>query len=283
VVSATSYLAGMRGVSRRAIVVMTSGVASYLLVRMLVLDVGSPGLAERASGFGFSIVEPADLVRRFEGRAWMFYLYNLVCSIATVLFAEPKGGVWRFVWELTTGTLHPWTVVSVASSTAATVLIGWFVWSRRSAIRAWRLESQDRLVIVFAGVLLANAVISFPYTKNVIMSPSGVFLGLAVYAASRAWLQAIPPRHAVTIVLFAVLTCGWAFRVAGNHYNLRWTAADQRAEWVTVDNWLDRQRIVLRTANARTLHDVLRRDALVNHPTPFQPSTRWTRWFDIDW
>jgi hypothetical protein len=204
--------------------------------------------------------------------------------MATVLFAEPKGGVWRFTWELTTGTVHPWTLVSVVSSTTATLLIGWFVWSRRMAIRRWRLDEADRLVIVFAGVLLANAVISFPYTKNVIMSPSGVFLGLAVYAASRAWLQAIPQRHAaITVVLFAVLTCGWAFRVAGNHYNLRRTAAEQRAEWVTVDSWLDRQHIALPTADARALHDALRRDALVNHPTPFQPSTRWTAWFDIDW
>ena len=284
VVSVAAYLVGMRGISRNAVVTMTVCVAAYMLVRMLVLNVGSPSLAERASGFGFSTLEPADLIRRFEGRAWVFYIYNVVSSIATVLFAEPKGGVWRFTWELTTGTVHPWSVVSVVSSTAATVLIAWFAWSRRAAIRRWQLDEADRLVIVFAGVLLANAVISFPYTKNVIMSPSGVFLGLAVYAASRAWLQAIPRHHAaITIVLFAVLTCGWAFRVAGNHYNLRRTAAEQRAEWVTVDNWLDRQRIALRSADARALHDALRRDALVNHPTPFQPSTRWTRWFDIDW
>jgi hypothetical protein len=284
VVSVAAYVVGMRGVSRTALITMTVAVVAYMLVRMLVLDVGSPSLSERASGFGFSTLEPADLVRRFEGRAWVFYLYNIVSSIATVLFAEPKGGVWRFVWELTTGTLHPWTVVSVMSSTAATVLIAWFVWSRRAAIRRWHLESADRLVIVFAGVLLANAVISFPYTKNVIMSPSGVFLGLAVYAASRAWLQAIPQRHAaITVVLFTVLTCGWAFRVAGNHYNLRRTAAEQRAEWVTVDSWLDRQHIALRSADARALHDALRRDALVNHSTPFQPSTRWRNWFDIDW
>jgi hypothetical protein len=139
-------------------------------------------------------------------------------------------------------------------------------------------------VVVFAGVLVANAVISFPYTKNVIMSPAGVFLGLAVYAAARAWLQAIPQRNAaITVVLFTVLTCGWAFRVAGNHYNLRRTAAEQRAEWVMVDSWLVRQRIALRSADARTLHDALRRDALVNHPTPFQPSTRWADWFDMDW
>jgi hypothetical protein len=284
VVSATAYLTGMRGVSRRAVIEMTIGVAVYLLVRMLVLDVGSPSLAERASGFGFSIIEPADLVRRFDGRAWIFYLYNVVSSIATVLFAEPKGGVWRFVWEMTIGTVHPWTVVSVLSSTAATVLVAWFVWSRRAAIRTWRLDDHDRLVIVFAMVLLANGVISFPYTKNVIMSPAGVFLGLAVYSAARAWLDAQQPRHmALTIALFAVLTCGWAFRVAGTHYTLRWSAAEQRAEWVTVDRWLDRQRIVLRTADARALRDTLRHDALVNHPTPCQPSSRWTRWFDIDW
>jgi len=284
VVSVAAYVVGMRGVSRTALITMTVAVVAYMLVRMLVLDVGSPSLSERASGFGFSTLEPADLVRRFEGRAWAFYLYNIVSSIATVLFAEPKGGVWRFVWELTTGTLHPWTVVSVMSSTAATMLIAWFVWSRRAAIRRWHLDEADRLVIVFGGVLLANAVISFPYTKNVIMSPSGVFLGLAVYAASRAWLQAMPQRYvAITVVLFTVLTCGWAFRVAGNHYNLRRSAAEQRAEWVTVDSWLDRQHIALRNADARALHDALRRDALVNHPTPFQPSTRWRNWFDIDW
>lgn len=284
VVSVAAYVVGMRGVSRTALTTMTVAVVAYMLVRMLVLDVGSPSLSERASGFGFSTLEPADLVRRFEGHAWVFYLYNIVSSIVSVLFAEPKGGVWRFVWELTTGTLHPWTVVSVMSSTAATVLIAWFVWSRRAAIRRWHLDGADRLVIVFAFVLLANAMISFPYTKNVIMSPSGVFLGLAVYAASRAWLQAIPQRPAaITVVLFTVLTCGWAFRVAGNHYNLRRTAAEQRAEWVTVDSWLDRQHIALRSADARALHDALRRDALVNHPTPFQPSTGWRNWFDIDW
>jgi hypothetical protein len=284
VVSVSAYLVGMRGVSRGAIVAMTAGVAMYVLLRMFVLDVGSPSLAERASGFGFSILEPADLVRRFEGRASLFYVYNIASSVATVLFAEPKGGVWRFVWELATGTVHPWTAVSVASSTAAAVLVGWFVWSRRAIVRTWRFETSDRLVIVFAAVLFANAVISFPYTKNVIMSPSGVFLALAVYAASRAWLQATAQRHvAVTVVLFAVLTCGWAFRVAGIHYNLRRASAEQRAEWVTVDRWLDRQRIVIRTADGRALQDTLRRDAMVNHPTPFQPSRRWAQWFDIDW
>lgn len=284
VVAVAAYVSGMRGVSRAAVLTMTLCVVVYMLIRVMVLDVGSPSLTERASGFGFSILEPSDLARRFEGRAWIFYVYNVVSSIATVLFAEPKGGVWRFVWELTTGTVHPWTIVSVMSSTAATILVGWFVWSRLDAIRAWRLEAHDRIVLIFAVVLFVNAFVSYPYTKNVIMGPAGVFLGLAVYAAARAWLQVAPRRRvALTVVLFTVLTCGWAFRVAGNHYNLRRTAAEKRAEWVSVDRWLERQQIALRTNDARALRDALRRDALVNHPTPLQPSTQWARWFDIDW
>jgi hypothetical protein len=71
--------------------------------------------------------------------------------------------------------------------------------------------------------------------------------------------------------------------MAGNHYNLRRTAAEQRAEWVSVDSWLERQRISLDDPEARALRDTLRRDAVWTHPTPFQPSVRWAQWFDIDW
>jgi len=80
-----------------------------------------------------------------------------------------------------------------------------------------------------------------------------------------------------------VLTCGWAYRVVGIHYNLRRTAAEQRAVWVTVDTWLDRQRIALVSPEAQTLRDALRADALRNHPTPYQPTSAWMQWFDIDW
>jgi hypothetical protein len=147
-------------------------------------------------------------------------------------------------------------------------------------------------------------VISFPYTKNVIMSPAGVFLAPAVFAAARAWLNgpglaasgdgrashrdergarlAARPS-ALTAVLLLALACGWAFRSAGVHYNLRRTAASERTEWIEVDAWLERQRIVVDGPQALSLRDALRRDAIWNHPTPFQPTARWTRWFDIDY
>jgi len=284
VVCAGAYVLGARGLSRRAVLAMTVCLAAYLGLRQLFLDVGAPSLAERASGFGFRILEPSDLIARFSSQPWTFYAYNVVSSVSTVLFSEPKGGVWRFAFEVTTGSVHPWTAVSVASSSAATALVVWFAWRRRDRLRTWTFEHDDRLVWLFVVILAANAAISFPYTKNVIMSPAGVFLGLAVTAASREWFAGRTRMPVVvTSVLFAVLTCGWAYRVAGNHYNLRWTAAEQRAVWVSVDDWLTRQRIALHAGDGPALRDGLRQDALWNHPTPYQPSSRWKQWFDIDW
>jgi hypothetical protein len=284
VVCVVAYAVGMRGVSRAGVVTMTGCLAVYLVARLIVLDVGTPALSERSSGFGFGIVEPTQLAARFGESPWPFYLYNVAASVLTVLFSEPKGGAFRFLHEVTRGSVHPWSAVSVLSSTLGTGLLAWFVWTRRARLRAWTLEHDDRLVLLFLAVLAANAAISFPYTKNVIMSPAGVFLALAVFAAARTWLnRPHAARLALTAVVLAVLACGWAFRSAGVHHNLRRTAAMQRAEWTQVDAWLDRQRISLESPQARSLRDALRRDAIWQHPTPYQPTAGWTRWFDIDY
>lgn len=157
VVCLAAYAIGLRGVSRGAVITMTASVCVYVVVRLLVLGVGTPALTERASGFGFSILEPAELEARFGERSWVFYGYNVASSLSTALFSEPKGGSWRFVYEMTSGTVHPWSVVSVLSSTAATLLLAWFVWTRRARFLTWRLEHDDRLVVLFMAVLAANA------------------------------------------------------------------------------------------------------------------------------
>src|SRR4030095_10186716 len=95
VVCAGAALLKMQGISRRALVVMTVALGLYVVVRILVFNVGTPSLAERASGFGFGVLEPSELIARFEGRPWGFYLYNVISSFSTVLFSEPQGGVWR--------------------------------------------------------------------------------------------------------------------------------------------------------------------------------------------
>jgi len=283
VVCVVAYALGMRGVSRRAVFAMTACLAVYVVVRTAVLEVGAPSLTERASGFGYGILSPAELAERFGRSPWLFYAYNVMSSVLTVLFSEPKGGAFRFSHEIVTANLHPWSVVSVASSTAATILLSWFSWTRRARWQSWTFDHDDRLVLLFLAVLGANAALSFPYTKNVIMSPAGVFLALAVFAASRSWFRQTRPTLAATVALFGVLTCGWAFRSAGVHYNLRRTAAVERTEWAGVDAWLVRQHIPVVTAEALSLRDTLRQDALWRHVTPPQPTAAWTRWFDIDY
>ena len=136
VVCATAYLVGLRGISRAAVIAMTMLLVGYVVLRMAVLDIGSPGLSERAAGFGFHVLEPADLAQRFGDSAILFYTYNVVSSLATVLFSEPKGGVWRFAHEISLGNVHPWTLVSVVTSTVATSVIAWFAWTRRQHWRA---------------------------------------------------------------------------------------------------------------------------------------------------
>jgi hypothetical protein len=287
VVCAIGVLLGARGLSRGAMVAMTACLVAYLAGRLLWLDVGAPALAERASGFGFRALEPQELAARFGDFPWGFYAYNVVSSIATVLFAEPKGGIWRFVFELSAGSVHPWTAVSVATSTMATALVGRYLWTARARLRTRSLDHDDRLVLLFAGVLVANAVISYPYTKSIIMSPAGMFLAVATFVAARAWLRdadgAGVARQALAVAALVALSSGWAGRDLGVHYALRYTAQAERNQWAMVDDWLARQQMAIVSSQAVALRDALRRDALSTHPAPPPLSGGWSRWVDIDW
>ena len=69
-----------------------------------------------------------------------------------------------------------------------------FVWRRRDAWLARRFERDDQLVALFVMILAANAVISYPYTKDVIMSPAGAFFAVAGFAAVRNVLTWLPGR-----------------------------------------------------------------------------------------
>jgi hypothetical protein len=253
------------------------------VLRFWVLGVGAPGLAERSAVIGFTPLEPSELAARFASNPWPFYAYNVVSSVFTVLFAEPVGGGWGFVYQFTVGDLHPWTVVSVLSSSASTVVIGWFLWTRRWRLRTRSFEHGDRLVLLFLAVLAANAVISYPYTKNAIMSPAGMFFAVALFAAARHLLQEASGRRlAIVAALVALLAGGWAYRTAGLHHNLRYTAEEQRAEWVHVDGWLKLQRMTLAGERAHALRDALRADAVWNHPSPPPPPPAWMRWFMVE-
>jgi hypothetical protein len=232
------WIAGARGVSRAGIVVLTFLVGAYFVARFVVFDVGTPDLLERSSGFLFERLEPAQLVDRFGSNPWPFYAYNVASSIATVLFSEPRDGLIRIGRAAIDGDVRPWMVVHVISAAAATALMAWYAlavpWRQRRS--SW--TAGQRLLFVAAAVLLANAVISYPYTKDQIMSVAAAFAAAAVAApvamlATRAGRPGVV--RAAALALLIVTTSLWSLRVAGLQHLLVHTAFVTRNDWATVD------------------------------------------------
>ena len=103
VVFVGAALVGGRGLSRVGLAGLMVLLAGYFYIRFVMFDVGSPGLVERSSGFGFGVLDPEDLVARFGGNPIPFYLYNIVTSALSVLLSEPTAGVFRVTAAIVRG------------------------------------------------------------------------------------------------------------------------------------------------------------------------------------
>jgi hypothetical protein len=263
---------GCRGVSRGGVVAALALFVGYFVLRFAYFDVGSPSLVERSTGFGFRILDPPELIERFGSNPTWFYLYNVVTSAISVLLAEPTGGVFRILPAIAKLDIGPSMIVNIIASISATALVGNFAWHRRRAWLSWTLERDDRLVLLFLVVLAANAVLSYAYQKEVIMSPAGAFLALAVFASARHAIGRIPTRlstrAAVTIVVAcAIVGAAWASRMAGAYLGLRVVASADRTEWAYAEHAFRRDGVTL-DPDATNLFEHLRRDALLIHPAP---------------
>lgn len=284
----TAYVVGFRGVSRRGVLLVTAAVAAYFVLRFGIFHAGTPGLAERSTGFGFVVLEPSDLIARFGRNPYPLYLYNVVCGISTVLFGEPRGGVWRFVGDISQGSVQPWVAINVVTCSLTTVLIAMYIVGRRRAWLTYDLDDGDRLVLLFLVILPANAAISFPYAKDVVMSPAGVFYALAAFVAFRH-LIVVPTsstglsRRPATalIVLLAVVSTGWGLRLLGIDYSLLATAESVRTEWAFDYEWEANNRISITSPAGAALKRTLYDDAIWRRPAPRQLALRWAeRVFD---
>ena len=256
VVVVAAWIAGLRlprasdsesrgGISRWGVTAVTVVFLAYLGARFFLLSTGTPALDERAAGFGFAVLDTSELEARFGGPPVVFYAYNVIASVMSVLFVEPQNGVFLLTRQIVQNDeILPRLWLPVVSSLATTTLIVWAAASWWRHRRADDPHHADAYFLLFPAVLLANAVLSYAYTKDEIVSVAGVFYALAAYAAAR-YAIANPPAfakatagkpsrvivRAVAGVLIVALAGAWAFRSVGTHHQLRVQAFKHRNDW----------------------------------------------------
>ncbi len=285
VIVVAGYVAGWRGLSRWGVAATVAGVVAYLAVRYLVFNVGTPGLDERATGFGFAILEPETIQARFGANPLPLFAYNVLASMGSVLFAEPRAGVFWVVRQVMRGQIEPWVAVNLVACTSATVLLVAHIAAGRERWRRWALSDADRMIVVFIAVLGGNAAMNLVYTKDVIMSPAGALFALAVAGALAARLDERAPSripHAAS-ALVAVLALTWGIKMMGVHYSLRDSAHATRKAWAYADSWLEDQEVSLASPRERAIKDTLMADALWRGEARprIQIHWRWPgAWFD---
>jgi hypothetical protein len=276
VVAVAAWLAGMRGISARGVAAMTVLLAGYLYLRFTGLSVGLPTLDERSSGYLFERLDPAELSVLFDDRLALFYVYNVVTSVLSVILSEPQSGVFVAVRAWMTGDVPPRLPLAVVSSLATTAAIAWAMLDvvRRPAGRG----TNSRLLFVFAAVLAANSVLSFSYTKDEIVSVAGVFYALAAYAAVAHLFGRSPSAgRAGTIVLVGLLIAApaWAVRSLGVHHVLRSQAFKHRNDWAQMPATWQRNGLWPAVARQQQLILDLKDDALDMRPPNPGLSPRW--------
>jgi hypothetical protein len=236
VVAASAWAVGWRGISARGLAVMTALLLGYLYVRFAYLSTGVPTMTERSSGYLLELLDPAEITRRFGEHPLWFHTYNVMVSISSVLFSEPRSGVFEAVRGWLDGRPLPRYIVPIATSMVTTGLI---VWASTRRVARWReLDDTARFILVFVAVLAANAVLSFAYTKDEIVSTAGAFYALAAFGAMREALLAAGGMRRAARRAFALLLCilsvGWTIRGAGVHYVLRSQAVKHQTDWVAL-------------------------------------------------
>lgn len=237
--------AGMPGIRRSTVISTTVLFGAYLLARHQ-LGIVSPGVGGHGSGYGATFYSAEELAQRFGAHPAGFMLYNVVGGLASLLFAEPRNGVYSLLISWRTGEIHPVVMTNVLSSLATTILLVWYAARYVRTPRAdW--SEADRAFAAAAVVLVANAALTAVYIKDEIISVGGLFYAVCTFIAVRALVGSLPQRRlaaawAVSLFLAADAAL-WGFRVAGVHYQLRYDAFKTRNDWVEVlredkrDDW----------------------------------------------
>jgi hypothetical protein len=238
VVIATAWILGLRGVSTRGLVFVTALLAGYFVLRFWYLDTGLPSLTERTSGVFLERLEPSEIQHRFGDRRFVFYAYNVVASVLSVLFSEPRDGLFVATRAWRGGDVHPQAYLTVLSSVAMTLTMVWAAsqwWRGRAGGRESALGRSGRLAMIAVVILVANAALSFSYAKDDIIAVAGVFYAFASFAAVRTALEYAEVgglvRGGLVSVMLLALASAWAMRSSGVHHVMNELAFRSRNDW----------------------------------------------------
>lgn len=228
----TLWLARAPGVSVRGAVSVLVAAGIYLGIRLsLGSDHGLPA-SHNEIGFGFSMLTPEQVSTRFGSPPLLLWICNAASTLFSVLFSEPRDGVFSFVESLLAHDMESWRWFHVGLSVLTTAAIPGgllLLWKGRP------LHDRDRLLVVLGLALLVfGSGLGFLYTRDRIALSAGVGYALLMYVAAAALMEWRPAQrwmrtaaHGVLIVLAA----GWVVRSGELFFQLRDTAWDYHLEW----------------------------------------------------
>lgn len=223
------WLVGWRGISWRGLAATVVLLAAYFWVRFLVLEIPSPGLDERATGWWLARLEPDEIVRRFAANPFPLYVYNVMAGLVGTLLAEPRSGQWSLTGRLLADDVRPWMVIQVASSLLiTTAMLG----ALAPALARWRrnvLDDRDRFVLLAFGMLGANALMMFGYVKDEVLSVGVVFYAAGAFAVLARLGERLPNRAAGALLVSASVL--WTMRAADTFFSLQQSAYNVANDW----------------------------------------------------
>ena len=234
-VAVSAYAAGLRGISRGALVAIAALAVGYVILRVGDLHMIGNTVGERQTGFGTMMLSTDDLRARFSGMSWVLYAYTIFSSALTVPLSQPIAGQWTAVGALKAGDFQQLFFLNdICTSLVATALVVWYMSTRgANGRRRWR----DPIPLTALAALAGSAALSYAYAKSEIMSAAGVFYALVVFLAvvEVARRLAAATSESLRLPILVVVLCvssAWAFRSVGLQYRLQRGAFDARSEWV---------------------------------------------------
>jgi len=263
------WLARAPGVSWRGAASVLVATGIYLAIRLgLGSDHGLPA-SHNEIGFGFTMLTPAQISTRFGSPPVLLWMYNAASTLSSVLFSEPRDGVFSFAESLLAHDMESWRWfhVGLSALTSAMILVGLCLRSSRS--------SHDRLLVVLGLTLLVfGSGLGFLYTRDRIALSAGVGYALLMYVAAASLMEWRPAHGWIRTAArgaLIVLAAGWVVRGGELFFQLRDTAWDYHLEWTARFN--EKGGV---TEERTELFKALQQEALSRTPADPRSDPAWT-------